>query len=354
MSIEKWDVIVVGAGLSGLVCAQALHQSGLQVCVLEKARGTGGRLSSKRLTVGESNISYDLGASLVQSSHDTFEDWLLQLEKEGALLPHLHNGQSAWVAPSRNSMLTRHLSRDLTVHFGQKVSGIKYENGVWTVSTQPQSNRPQPQPAVDDVSFAQAPHIIFSAPAEQTLALLPEHHSGRAWLNDVNSDPVFVSTFAVKWQDDGLIARVKNTSSPAIGAISMEHEKPQRDHQGFQLIKLQTSPEWSQAHIDEPFDVIEAKLKSVLESHLGQPLNEVASHTHRWLFGQYAQPIQNTKGYLSFNDGLHICGDYFDLSELGLERAFLSGRKLAQYLLTNELDDRALIEGVLEKSQVYS
>ena len=197
-------------------------------------------------------------------------------------------------------------------------------------------------------------NIIFSAPAEQTLALLPEHHSGRAWLNDVNSDPVFVSTFAVKWQDDGLIARVKNTSSPAIGAISMEHEKPQRDHQGFQLIKVQASPEWSQAHIDEPFDVIEAKLKSVLESHLGQPLNEVASHTHRWLFGQYAQPIQNTKGYLSFNDGLHICGDYFDLSELGLERAFLSGRKLAQYLLTNELDDRALIEGVLEKSQVYS
>ena len=354
MSIEKWDVIIVGAGLSGLVCAQALHQSGLQVCVIEKARGTGGRLSSKRLSIGEATVSYDLGAPHIQFTQDSFKAWLDQLGSSEVLLPHIHNGQSAWVAPSRNSMLTRHLSRDLTVHFGQKVSSIKHVNGSWIVSTQAQSNRPQPQPAVDDAPFAQAPHVIFSAPAEQTLALLPEHHSGRAWLNDVNSDPVFVSIFAVQWQDDGLIARVKNTTSPAIGAILMEHEKPQRDHQGFQLIKVQASPEWSQAHIDEPFDVIEAKLKSVLESHLGQPLNEMASHTHRWLYGQYENPIQNTKGYLSFNDGLHICGDYFDLSELGLERAFLSGRKLAQYLLTNELDDRALIQGVLEKSQVYS
>ncbi|MFY9458131.1 MAG: FAD-dependent oxidoreductase, partial [Aquabacterium commune] len=41
-------VAVVGAGLAGLSCAQALRSAGLQVTVLDKSRGVAGRMSTRR------------------------------------------------------------------------------------------------------------------------------------------------------------------------------------------------------------------------------------------------------------------------------------------------------------------
>jgi renalase len=43
------DVIVVGAGMAGLVCAQQLRQAGYSVLVVEKSRGFGGRVATRRL-----------------------------------------------------------------------------------------------------------------------------------------------------------------------------------------------------------------------------------------------------------------------------------------------------------------
>ncbi|MEL6815684.1 MAG: FAD-dependent oxidoreductase [Cyanobacteria bacterium J06598_3] len=47
-----WDVAVIGAGLSGLSCAQELSAAGLQVCILDKSRGLGGRMATRRVTPG--------------------------------------------------------------------------------------------------------------------------------------------------------------------------------------------------------------------------------------------------------------------------------------------------------------
>jgi renalase len=43
------DVAVIGAGISGLVCAQQLSLAGYSVLVVEKSRGLGGRVATRRL-----------------------------------------------------------------------------------------------------------------------------------------------------------------------------------------------------------------------------------------------------------------------------------------------------------------
>ena len=40
------DVVIVGAGMAGIMAAHRLHEEGLHVCLLEKERQAGGRLDA--------------------------------------------------------------------------------------------------------------------------------------------------------------------------------------------------------------------------------------------------------------------------------------------------------------------
>ena len=48
LSEKQYDIAVIGAGIAGSYCADRLQAADLQVCIIDKSRGTGGRASSKR------------------------------------------------------------------------------------------------------------------------------------------------------------------------------------------------------------------------------------------------------------------------------------------------------------------
>lgn len=62
------DVVVVGAGLSGLVAARTLRDAGVRVRVLDKGRGVGGRLATRRM--GDARL--DHGAQFFTVRGDEF------------------------------------------------------------------------------------------------------------------------------------------------------------------------------------------------------------------------------------------------------------------------------------------
>ncbi|MGL5196126.1 MAG: FAD-dependent oxidoreductase, partial [Chroococcales cyanobacterium] len=47
--LVEFDMAVIGAGIAGLTAAQSLRSLGQTVVVLEKSRGVGGRVATRRL-----------------------------------------------------------------------------------------------------------------------------------------------------------------------------------------------------------------------------------------------------------------------------------------------------------------
>ena len=62
------DVIVIGAGVSGLIAARTLQANGARVLVLDKGRGVGGRLATRRTQSG----IFDHGAQLFTARDPQF------------------------------------------------------------------------------------------------------------------------------------------------------------------------------------------------------------------------------------------------------------------------------------------
>lgn len=72
MDNQRWDVVVVGAGMAGLTAAHALREAGKTVVVVEAANRVGGRIYTDR---GFASVPVEWGAELVHGRRA--ETWAL-------------------------------------------------------------------------------------------------------------------------------------------------------------------------------------------------------------------------------------------------------------------------------------
>jgi hypothetical protein len=77
------DVAVIGAGMAGLRAAEVVRDAGLSVVVVDKARGVGGRMATRRL--GRAVV--DHGAQFFSVRGATFGDVVAAAQEHGAVIP---------------------------------------------------------------------------------------------------------------------------------------------------------------------------------------------------------------------------------------------------------------------------
>lgn len=99
------DVVIVGAGLSGLAAARRLREKGVDCVVLEARDRVGGR--TKRVQVGD--VSVDVGAQWVAARHQRVLELAAELNLE--TFPTFHHGRkvldlSGTVSTSRSATLS--------------------------------------------------------------------------------------------------------------------------------------------------------------------------------------------------------------------------------------------------------
>jgi len=136
------DVIVIGAGISGLLAAAGLQSGGARVLVLDKGRGVGGRLATRRTDSGV----FDHGAQFFTARDPQFrsrvEEWqaagIVKAWATGFALADgtfKRDGETRFCGVSGMSSIAKHLAHGLDVRVNAKVVRVQTEGRGWVVTT---------------------------------------------------------------------------------------------------------------------------------------------------------------------------------------------------------------------------
>ena len=330
------DFAVIGAGIAGLTAASKIQQQGYHVAVFEKARGTGGRMSSKRVSkVDGTFMAFDLGCVSIAGQSDVFCQQLESWHVSGVIKPWLKDdhGRDHYVAVPRNSALTRHLSKDLECHFGTRIIDIQKIAGIWHLFIN--------DGELDKKLLVKANNIIIAIPPAQAFDLLPSSSSFKVQLEKVEVSPQWVLAVEID-SVSSYLPSLQHPESDVIFSISQENLKPERDlgkgksgRCDSTILQVQATPKWTLDHLNVSPEQISDLLINELERHLARSLNIKHSYAHRWLYSCVAQGIQAREGYLWDEQGLGLIGDYINTEFEGVESAWLSGKQLAEWITLN-------------------
>jgi predicted NAD/FAD-dependent oxidoreductase len=275
--------LVIGAGLCGLTVAAGLAEAGVPVTVLDKSRGLGGRLATRRAGPWR----FDHGAQYLRPKTDAFAAFLDRL------------GAADWTAvPGARvgcpgmSALVRPLAAGRAIRTGARVAGLSRAGGIWVAMGD------------DGAELARAARVVLALPAPQVAALLPGDPL-TARTGAVVMAPCWTLMAAFADRPD-LPETARDVGGP-LGWIARDGRKPERTGETW---VAQASAGWSRAHIDLPRDAAAAALLDLLRVRAGGRLPGVLhADAHRWLYAQAAAPLG--QGCLADPArGLVIAGDW--------------------------------------------
>ncbi|MFM9079809.1 MAG: NAD(P)/FAD-dependent oxidoreductase [Opitutaceae bacterium] len=149
------DVVIAGAGLTGLLLARELRAKGRRPLLLEKSRGPGGRMSTKRVE----GAVFDQGAQFFTARTPRFAAEIEAWCEAGVAAPWPDGAPYRYVGRPAMNAVGKHLSAGLEIRREAKVLAVKRNSGAWEISV-------ENQPAL------QAGELVLTAPVPQSLALL--------------------------------------------------------------------------------------------------------------------------------------------------------------------------------------
>lgn len=300
-------VAVIGAGLAGLAGAEALQAAGHQVVVLEKSRGAGGRTATRRAGA----LRFDHGAPYLHAG-------AAPLSGEPALgcctlrTPGGGTVDASVGAPTANAV-AKALAERADVRASVHVGGIEADGEGWRLID------------LDAAPIGTFDAVLVTAPAPQARVLLAD---ASPQLAARCAEVMFAACWSVMAQWDeplGLDATLVQDAHGLAVAIA-EHAKPGRDS-GERWV-LQADPELSEAHLEEPAEVVARLVLERFGEAARQTLPE-PDHlaAHRW---RYARPLAPLAERTLTDRTLAIAGDWCGGSTAG--DALRSGRAAAAAL----------------------
>lgn len=295
------NFIVIGAGLSGLNIARKIHHSGLgSVKVIEKSRGVGGRMATRRTL----QTRFDHGAQFYRLKND-----ILELHQEWFKNNITHQWFRSslgehWSAKTGMTAFAKNMQIDLDVELEKEIRTIHFEDNKWKLISK-----------TDDEWSCE--HLIISSPLPQTVNLLSELEKG----NKLNSAQFSVIK-SIQYTK-ALIALVTlENNSPLEGSgylefdhgdffsISDQHKKGLSE---LPALTVTMSADFSEKEFENDDKETLDKILVLLNSHYPQ-LKISGAELKKW---RYCKPVNQYQSlFLEIAPKLFLIGDAFGGSSL--------------------------------------
>lgn len=339
---SQFDIAIVGAGMAGLTCAQSLQQAGYKVAVLDKSRGLGGRMATRRLH----GTHVDHGVCYLKPKSAQFQalldrlvdrkvirvwtDTIHELNAQGQVQPPERQAL-CYAAATGISAIAKFLSLGLMLRLNHRVERIEAQNG-W-------------QLYCESGEMISASAIVIAIPAPQAAMIC-------------------------KSLDQAFVERLKAVEySPCISAIAVYPSERQAEIEklGYKAIVCPSDPDLGWIGIDstkqfnpaQPAIVVQSNARFAAQHLEASDLELVGNlllhraaevtgawltdsevlQVHRWRYAFPIDPISDKYFAANTPNPLVCTGDWCGGNRV--ESAFEAGLATATYV-NQQLSDRLI------------
>lgn len=316
--------LIIGAGMAGLTAARELHLQGWDVVVLDKGRGVGGRMATRRIEQARA----DHGAQYFSATTPEFQKLVQKLLAEQIIT----EWSTAYPSPADTSpdqphyvgiggmnAVAKALSKDLTVLTAETAISFSLEGSQWLVKT-------------ESGGEYRADALLITIPAPQALALVeksefPLSTADQSALTAIQYQP----SIAV------MVALNRPVQLPASGAVRYETGDiawvADNAHKGISpgqpSLTIHASADFSRTHFDDDLNAVGHQLTDQVRAWL--PADSISTlQVHRWRYSladqRHPAPFLQAEAALPLLFG----GDGFGAGNV--EGAFTSGLAMALFL----------------------
>jgi hypothetical protein len=334
------QVIVVGAGIAGLSAARALADAGAAVQVIERARGVGGRVATRRFD----EQPVDFGVAFFHGKDPGFLAALdaVPATRLAGWPTEIHGAgrpcQPEAFAPDERRLafaegltaFPKHLARGLDLRCSTRVTALALTADRLRLE-------------IEGAPPIEARTVLLCLAAEQARALLatllappPPIASALALLDMVGSEPCLALIAGyppdapeppgqVGYPEDSLVLQL------------ISHDSSKRLAPASRVMVYQALPRWSRAHLDDPAwpAAVLAEAARILGPWAAAPR---FSHPHRWRHARTNRGAELSAPLffqLPGGQRLGLAGELFAPGG-GVEAAWVSGLGLARRALAEE------------------
>lgn len=298
-------IVIIGAGLAGLACGRHLSAAGKEVLILDKGRGIGGRLATRRGEGGQ----FDHGSPLIAEPPEDLAEVLTLAQAAGTAAPW----KGGVVGVPGMSTLARHLAEGLEVRNQCTVTALTPKATGWQVH-------------MEEESLA-ADQIVCTLPAPQTAALLGPDHPLSAELAQVRYDPCL--TLMAQLDSPVDMPAVTRPAQGPFAKIIREEDKPGRP--AAPALTVHATPAWSRTHLELPRAEVAQMMAALLCTEITLAPERIRQvQGHRWRYARVARGLG--QDHLQADDNLFLGGDWAPGG--GTTAAWRSGQAMAAALLS--------------------
>lgn len=315
------SVLIVGAGLSGLVAAQTLRAAGRPVTVVDKGRSVGGRLATRR--IGDATL--DHGAQFFTIRGDDFGRVVNQAVDDDVVYTWCHgfgpepDGYPRYATRGGMNALAKYLAADLTTELSCHVDRIATRDGRWQIET--------------STGTWEADAIVLTPPVPQSLALL--ERSTIELPSAIGSELAAIDYHATL----GLLVRLDQPVTIGdVGGLQLDSgpftfiaENQRKGISAAPSVTFHAEHDYSSARYDDDPDGVLAEMLELAAPWIGQA-SVLDSQLKKWRYAGPKKPVAEPMVRCEIDGAsLLFAGDAFAGPKV--EGAFNSGLAAARSLL---------------------